>query len=328
MNAGKPQKQAVAIAYSKARDGILDEQERLYQENKAAGRALNAIPKGESKMGLTSAETKARPEWQAAKRRYEQSLTALQNFNSRNSAAIKAARKAGDCEVEMDAEVDMDESPTAAQIEAAIAAGEKELEHQRKALTSLRKGMDSVRRLAFDRRMETIDGHLVVTGCHITKANVCPYLGAEIPNSEALGLKADKIYLLYRDAAEIQSARDTYNRVPLLMQHVAVSADAPQQFLTVGTASNARFTHPYLDADLTIWTREGIDAIESGAQRELSCGYRYVADMTPGTSPEGEKYDGRMTQIIANHIALVEAGRAGPDVMVADAVLQSRIRLP
>ena len=46
------------------------------------------------------------------------------------------------------------------------------------------------------------------------------------------------------------------------------------------------------------------------------------------TSPEGEKYDGRMTQIVAHHIALVEAGRAGPDVMVADAVLQSRIRLP
>lgn len=182
--------------------------------------------------------------------------------------------------------------------------------------------MDSARRLAFDRRMETIDGHLVVTGCHITKANVCPYLGAEIPNSEALGLDPSKIYMLYRDAAEITAAKETYNRVPLLMQHVAVSADAPQQFLTVGTASNARFTHPYLDADLTIWTREGIEAVESGKQRELSCGYRYVADMTPGTSPEGEKYDGRMTQIIANHIALVEAGRAGPEVMVADAMLQ------
>jgi len=190
--------------------------------------------------------------------------------------------------------------------------------------------MDSVRRLAFDRRMETIDGHLVVTGCHITKANVCPYLGAEIPNSEALGLKPDKIYNLYRDAAEIQAAKETYNRIPLLMQHVAVSADSPQQFLTVGTASNARFTHPYLDADLTIWTREGIEAIESGKQRELSCGYRYVCDLTPGTTPEGEKYDGRMTQIVANHIALVEAGRAGPDVMVADslsgAMLQSSRR--
>ncbi|MGB8839433.1 MAG: DUF2213 domain-containing protein, partial [Aliidongia sp.] len=70
-----------------------------------------------------------------------------------------------------------------------------------------------------------------------------------------------------------------------------------------------------------------IDAVESGAQRELSCGYRYVAEMSPGTSPDGVKYDGRMTQIVANHVALVEAGRAGPDVMVADAMLQLPRRL-
>lgn len=177
------------------------------------------------------------------------------------------------------------------------------------------------RRLAFDRRMETIDGHLVVKGCHITKANVCPYMGSEIPNAEQLGLDPHKIYNLYRDAAEIQAAADTYNRIPLLMQHVAVSANNPQQFLTVGTISHAKFTYPYLDADLTLWTADGIEAVESGRQRELSCGYRYVAEMTPGHSPDGVPYDGRMTQIVANHIALVEAGRAGPDVMVADSAL-------
>ena len=211
-------------------------------------------------------------------------------------AALLALR--GDCDVDMDADIENDCS-----------------------------AMDSARRLAFDRRMETIDGHLVVTGCHISKANVCPYLGAEIPNAEALGLEPSKIYMLYRDAAELQAAVATYERIPLMMQHVAVSADAPQQFLIVGTVSNVKFTHPYLDADLTVWTREGIDAIESGKQRELSCGYRYVPEMTPGTSPEGVKYDGRMTQIIANHVALVEAGRAGPDVMVADAMLHNAPRL-
>ena len=113
--------------------------------------------------------------------------------------------------------------------------------------------------------------------------------------------------------------------------HVAVNPDAPQQFITVGTASNARFSHPYVKADLAVWTREGIDAIGTpenpGKQRELSCGYHYKPDMSPGTSPEGEKYDGRMTQIVANHIALVEAGRAGPDVMVADGMLHIVRRL-
>ena len=186
---------------------------------------------------------------------------------------------------------------------------------------------DDGRTLAFDRRMETIDGHLVVTGCHISKANVCPYLGSEIPGAGELGLDPSKIYMLYRDAAELQAAVGTYERAPLMMQHVAVSADNPQQFLIVGTVSNVRFSHPYLDADLTVWTRDGIEAIESGRQREISCGYRYDPDMTPGTSPEGVKYDGRMTNLICNHVALVEAGRAGSDVVVADAMLQPVSRI-
>jgi hypothetical protein len=181
--------------------------------------------------------------------------------------------------------------------------------------------MDSARRLAFDRRMETIDGHLVVTDCNISKANVCPYMGSEIPGAEALGLDPAKIYMLYRDSAEIEAAIKTYERVPLMSQHIAVSADDPQKYFIVGTVSNVRFSYPYLKADLTLWDREGIEAVESGRQKELSCGYRYVPDMTAGTSPDGVKYDGRMTQIVANHVALVEAGRAGPDVMVADGQL-------
>jgi hypothetical protein len=40
--------------------------------------------------------------------------------------------------------------------------------------------------------------------------------------------------------------------------------------------------------------------------------------MTPGNTPDGEAYDGRMTNILGNHLATVEVGRSGPDVVVAD----------
>ena len=40
--------------------------------------------------------------------------------------------------------------------------------------------------------------------------------------------------------------------------------------------------------------------------------------MTPGVTPEGEKYDGVMRDIVGNHVALVREGRAGPDVVVGD----------
>jgi len=67
---------------------------------------------------------------------------------------------------------------------------------------------------------------------------------------------------------------------------------------------------------------KAIDAIANGEQEQLSCGYRYVADMSPGTTPDGEKYDGVMRGLKCNHVALVEVGRAGPDVLVSDELPQ------
>lgn len=177
--------------------------------------------------------------------------------------------------------------------------------------------------MAFDRslRTETVDGRLVVESCVISKANTCGYYGREIPGSEALGLEPGKLYMLYRDKAELEAAKATYERIPLMMHHVASTADQPNKPYIVGTVSNVRYRHPFLIADLTVWDAEAIRVIESGAQRELSCGYRYVVDMTPGTTPEGESYEGRMTRLVGNHVALVEAGRVGPDAFVHDAAV-------
>ena len=61
---------------------------------------------------------------------------------------------------------------------------------------------------AFDKsvRQYTPDGHLRVEITNISKANVCPYIGREIPNYKELGLKADEIYKLYRDPDELKKA--------------------------------------------------------------------------------------------------------------------------
>ena len=79
------------------------------------------------------------------------------------------------------------------------------------------------------------------------------------------------------------------------------------------------FDAPYLKNSLVVWDGEAIKLIEDDKQKELSCGYRYRADMTPGTY-EGVRYDGVMRDIRGNHVALVEEGRAGPDVLVADSI--------
>lgn len=164
------------------------------------------------------------------------------------------------------------------------------------------------------------DGRLRVEITPISKATVNPYHGREIPNAAGLGLDPEKVYMLFRDPAELQKAAHTANTIPLLEDHIAVTPDSPAQSKTVGsTGEKAVFEAPYLKNSLVVWERSAIDAIKSGEKKELSCAYRYVADMTPGFY-EGRAYDGRMTQIAFNHLALVVAGRCGSDVMVSDSM--------
>lgn len=180
-------------------------------------------------------------------------------------------------------------------------------------------------RLAFDRTARRIDadGRLHVDRSHISKATVNPYYGKEIPGYEALGLVPDKVYRLLRDPVELERGAPTFARLPILSKHVPVTVktmadDEEQKKLVVGSiGSEIVFDAPYLDADLCIWDAAAIAGIETDKVRELSCAYRYVPVMESGEF-EGQAYDGKMTDIQGNHLALVEVGRAGSDVVVAD----------
>lgn len=176
---------------------------------------------------------------------------------------------------------------------------------------------------AFDRSMRTkdLDGHLHVESVNISKACVSPYLGREIPNGAELRLEPSRIYMLLRCPKELEAAAPTYENKQLLIKHVGVSADSPQEWLTVGVVSGVHWSPPYLKARLSVWNQKGIDAIETRAQAELSSGYRYEADMTPGTY-DGLQYDGIMRNIVGNHVALVAEGRVGPDCFVTDELPQ------
>lgn len=175
-------------------------------------------------------------------------------------------------------------------------------------------------RMAFDRSLRSvdIDGRMRIELSNISKAMISPYMGAEIPDSEALGLDPDKIYRLLRDPQEIARAVDSFNNLPLLSRHVPVSAADHQPDLVVGaTGTDAVYEAPYLKNSLVIWEAGAIAGIRTGQQAELSCAYHYTADMTPGVY-DGVQFDGVMRNLIGNHVALVESGRAGPDVIAAD----------
>lgn len=152
----------------------------------------------------------------------------------------------------------------------------------------------------------------------ISKANICPYLGREIPNWQGLALDPDRTYRLFRDPKELEKGASTFDGKPLLIRHVPIDAELPRKDLWVGTLGQTTFEDPYLiTRPLMVLTKEAIDLIESGEQRELSAAYRYDAVMEPGAWG-GQQYDGRMVNIRGNHAAIVSEGRVGPDVHVAD----------
>ncbi|GAN86351.1 DUF2213 domain-containing protein [Komagataeibacter intermedius] len=181
--------------------------------------------------------------------------------------------------------------------------------------------------LAYDRmgtvRTTDVEGRLRVAKTPISKANICPYMGREIPEGQKLGLDPERIYQMLRDPDELKKAAPSFNGLPVLEEHFHVTAANPRRDLVVGTTGNeAAFDAPYLMNSLVVWDGEAISRIKTGEQRELSSAYRYTADMTPGEY-EGQKYDGVMRDIVGSHVAVVPTGRAGPDVLVADSQMES-----
>lgn len=175
--------------------------------------------------------------------------------------------------------------------------------------------------MAFDRasvRRLDKDGRLHIEITNISKANICPYIGKEIPGYKALGLDPDKIYQMYRDPEELAKGAATFNNLPVLSEHIPVTSWDHRPDLVIGsTGTDAVFEAPFLRNSMVFWVMDEILQIEDQSKEEISSAYRYRADMIPGNI-DGVMFDGVMRDIIGNHVALVPDGRAGDDVVVGD----------
>ena len=183
---------------------------------------------------------------------------------------------------------------------------------------------DAIERVALDaesKRTYDDNGFLHVSISPLTRVQVAPYHGSEIPGWQSLGLDPERIYKGYRSAEELSKPEtiESVNGIPIQLMHHMDYADAPAKATRAGsTGTDAAFHDPYLTNSLHIQDKKAIDRINDGSMRELSLAYRYKPIFTAGVSPDGEKYDFLMTDISANHLALVDEGRAGHEVLVYD----------
>ncbi len=169
------------------------------------------------------------------------------------------------------------------------------------------------------------NGFLHVSISNISKECVSPYYGYEIPNYKELKLDANSIYYAYRKGEELEKGAKSFNGLPLLRDHYIEHAENPQKEHRVGSlGTDAIFEKPYLKNSLIVTDAEAIRKIENKERVELSAAYAYTPLFEKGVF-EGQEYDFIMTNIRGNHVALVEEGRVGKDVVVADSCTKSNV---
>lgn len=129
----------------------------------------------------------------------------------------------------------------------------------------------------------------------------------------------------YRSPTEVFKAdsKESFALVPVTMDHppVMVTAENAHEYTVGQVGENIREDGMHLVATLVINHAAAIKAVEAG-KREVSCGYTCDLDETPGVSPEGQRYDARQYNIRGNHLAIVDAGRAGTSAIKFDALEQ------
>jgi len=181
---------------------------------------------------------------------------------------------------------------------------------------------------AMDRREIDTNGWPEIKDNPISKVGVFDYRGAQltVPNHQrdAVTLDPDKMYRVYRPAAELGSNEtvNSFKLLPWIDNHAMLGREEdgltrPEEKGVQGViGEDVYFDHPTLFGNLKLFSSAMADSIEAG-KKDLSCGYRCDYDWTPGTF-EGQPYDCVQRNIRGNHVALVNQGRMGPEVAVMD----------
>jgi len=168
--------------------------------------------------------------------------------------------------------------------------------------------------------VEDLNGFKEIKNNPLSKVGVFPYLGKDIPGAP----NPAGIYYVYRPAEELADPEciESFKLLPWVDEHtmlgigVAGGVPAEQKGVHGVIGGDVHFDGEYLRGNLKLFSTGLADLIKSG-KRQLSCGYRYVCDPTPG-SYNGEAYQYVQRRIRGNHLALVEVGRMGPEVSVQD----------
>ena len=168
--------------------------------------------------------------------------------------------------------------------------------------------------VTFDGAVNITDRGLIAVA-KAARTGIQEYLGSEVGRPD-MG-----IVRVYRPADEVFSADALAS-----FSHAPITIDHPPEMVTpenwdtyaVGEVSTAAgVDQKWVSLPLIVKAKGAIDAVQSG-KRQLSAGYSCRLDWQSGVTDDGEAYDAVQRGITINHVAIVDAGRAGPEAKIGD----------
>lgn len=176
--------------------------------------------------------------------------------------------------------------------------------------------------LTLDAPRRTAEGYVAVRA-KAARVGVQDYLGREV-DPEGKHFAADERVPVYRPADQVFDAKSAHSFIgkPITDDHPAESVTSVNwRTHSRGHVMGAKWEEGgYLAFDLLLTDAAAIAALDAG-KRELSGGYDCKLAIGDGITPDGKPYKATQTNITGNHIALVNAGRAGPDCRIGDTAL-------
>ncbi|MBY6965317.1 DUF2213 domain-containing protein [Clostridium botulinum] len=161
-------------------------------------------------------------------------------------------------------------------------------------------------------RTKTPEGYLIALNCPLARTGWYEYLGTEI------GLNTNKIVRVYRSPEEVFSKESmaSFNGKSITDEHppelvVSDNNDRYEKGTVINIKRGKGNESDLLLGDLIIKDPILIEEVENNIKKEISCGYE---------CDYKENEDGTYSQIDirGNHVAVVEAGRAGNRVSIKD----------
>lgn len=183
-------------------------------------------------------------------------------------------------------------------------------------------------------RTITPEGYMIAPA-RIARPGIQYYRGSDLKQASTYPsdkFNDDSVVTVYRPPSEVfrQEVVDSFKNVAVTDDHppALLCAKTHRQYARGTVLSDVSYDNEYINATLKITDSELVEKIQRG-KVEVSAGYDVWVVFEEGVAEDGvTKYDAVIKGIEGNHVAIVDKGRAGSAVKLADACTSVNPKMP